>query len=191
MTCRHYAASLPHQTGIAQDRSMYGSRYQSSRSPSGVKISRFSLSTADRRPFLQFSAGAFKFLGDELFVWKDSLILSGEHFVGEIVERVVGLCCSLFGAQNKSDWRVLAGLHPVLAGIVQVEVHLPSVGVTEFTNLQIRDYEPSQTAMEENEVDAKPSVVDTEPALAAKKGKIVAQLQEEVGEPLDERFLQV
>ena len=56
-----------------------------------------------RRSFPQFSAGAFKFLGDEFFVWKDSLILGGEHLVGEIVECVVGLCCSLFGAKNESD----------------------------------------------------------------------------------------
>jgi hypothetical protein len=37
------------------------------------------LSTADRHPFLHFSAGTLKFLGDEFFVWKDSLILRGEH----------------------------------------------------------------------------------------------------------------
>jgi hypothetical protein len=36
------------------------------------------------RPFLQFPAGAFKFIGDEVFVWKDSLIFSGEQLVREI-----------------------------------------------------------------------------------------------------------
>jgi hypothetical protein len=46
-----------------------------------VKIADFG-----RRAFLQFSAGAFKFVGNELFVWKDSLVLAGEQFVGEIVE---------------------------------------------------------------------------------------------------------
>ena len=40
--------------------------------------------------------------------------------------------------------------------------------------------------MEEDEVDAKPCVVDAKPALAAQEGKIVAQLQEEVGEAVDE-----
>jgi hypothetical protein len=93
----------------------------------------------DRRAFLQLSAGAFKLFGDKIFVWKDSLILRSENLVGEIVECVVSLCCSLFGAQNESDWRVLAGLHPVLAGVVQIEVHLPSVRVTEFSDLEIRD----------------------------------------------------
>jgi hypothetical protein len=79
---------------------MCGSRYQSSRSPFRMKISRFSLSSAAIRPFLQFPARAFKLLGDELFVRKDSLILSREHLVREIVECVVGFGCSLFGAQN-------------------------------------------------------------------------------------------
>jgi hypothetical protein len=70
-----------------------------------VKIRRFSLSSGDRCPFFQFVAGAFKFVGDELFVWKDSLILRGEHLVGGMVECVVGFCGSLLGAQNESDWR--------------------------------------------------------------------------------------
>jgi len=51
-----------------------------------LKIRLFSLSSAERCPFLQFPAGAFKFPGDDPFVWKDSLILSSEHLVGEIVE---------------------------------------------------------------------------------------------------------
>ena len=123
---------------------------------------------------LQFPAGAFKFPGDEFFVWEDSLILSGEHLVGKIVECVVSLCRSLFSAHDESDWRVLAGLHPVLAGIVQIEVHLPSVRVTELTNLQVCDYKSSQTAMEEHEINTKPGVVDTKPALAADEGKIIA-----------------
>jgi len=99
--------------------------------------------SADGCSFVQFPAGAFEFRGDEFFVWKYSLILCGDHFVGEIVECVVGLCCSFFGAQNESDWRVLAGLHPVLACVVQIEVHLPSVRVAEFTHLEIHDQEAS------------------------------------------------
>ena len=45
--------------------------------------------------------------------------------------------------------------------------------------------------MEENEVDAEPFVVDAKPALAANEGKIVAQLQQEIGEMPDERLLQI
>jgi hypothetical protein len=42
---------------------------------------------------------------------------------------LVSLRRSLVSAQNESDWRVLTGLHPVFARVVQVEVHLPSVCV--------------------------------------------------------------
>ena len=34
------------------------------------------LNTGDRHSLLQFSAGALKFLGDEFFVWKDSLVVN-------------------------------------------------------------------------------------------------------------------
>jgi hypothetical protein len=44
--------------------------------------------------------------------------------------------------------------------------------------------------VKEDEVDTKPGIVDTKPSLAAKEGKIVAQLQEEIREVLDERFFQ-
>ena len=140
---------------------------------------------------IQFAARALKFLGDELFVWKDSLILGGEHLIGEIVECVVGFRSSFFGAQDESDWRVFAGLHPVLAGVVQVKVHLSSVRVTEFAYLQINYDQAAQAAVKEDKVDTKPCFVDAKPALAAKEGKVIAQLQEKVGEMPDECILQV
>ena len=34
------------------------------------------------RTFQRLKAGAFKFLGDEFFVWKDRPILGGEHLIG-------------------------------------------------------------------------------------------------------------
>ena len=143
------------------------------------------------RPFFYFLARPFEFLGNELFVWKDGLILSGKHFVGEIVEGVVSLCRSLFSAQYESDWRVLTGLHPVFARVVQVEVHLPRVRVTEFSDLQIPDQKGAQTTVKEDEVDTKPGVVDAKPALAAEESKIIAQLQKKVGEAVDERLFEI
>src|SRR5580658_3000878 len=121
--------------------------------PSGFSI--VEVAEVGRHAFLELSAGALKFVGNELFVWKDSLVLSGEHFVGEIIECIVGLCGSLLGAQNKSDRRILSGLHPVLAGIIQIEVHLPSIRVTELTDLQIRDQKGAQTTVKEDKVDTK------------------------------------
>ena len=69
----------------------------------------------------------------------------------------------------------------MLAGVVQIEVHLPCVRVAELTYLEVHNYERSQTAMKENEVDTKPGVVDTKPA----------QFQKKVGEAMDERLFQV
>jgi hypothetical protein len=82
----------------------------------------------------------------------------------------------LLGARNESDWRVLTGPHPVFARVVQVEVHLPSVCVTESTDLQIRDQKSAQTTVKEDKVDTKPGVIDAKPAPAAEEGKIIAQL---------------
>jgi hypothetical protein len=60
-----------------------------------MKISRFSLSSAAIRPFLQFPAGALQFLGDELFAWKDSLIL-GPRFASKSLTEWGGTPASLF-----------------------------------------------------------------------------------------------
>jgi hypothetical protein len=70
-------------------------------------------------------------------------------------------------------------------------MHLAGVGVAEFSNLQVGQEQAPQPAMEENEIDAKPVVVEAEPTLTAHECKIIAQLQQEIGEVLDERSLQV
>jgi H+-transporting ATPase len=44
----------------------------------------------------------------------------------------VGLRCALFRTENETYWRILSLLHPVLAGIVQVEVHLTRVSVADM-----------------------------------------------------------
>jgi hypothetical protein len=134
------------------------------------------------------------FLNDqhnELFFGKDGLILGGQYLVRKIVERVVGFRRPFLGTQNQPDWRVFTRFHPVLAGVVEVEVHLPSVRVAEFANLEIDDDQAAQLTVEENEIDAKPSVVDAKPALATEEGEVVARLQEEVCEVLDERYFQI
>ncbi len=53
--------------------------------------------------------GSVEFLGDELFVGKEGLILGGEHLVGEIVECVVGLGGSLWVTNSDPAFlRILA-----------------------------------------------------------------------------------
>jgi hypothetical protein len=70
-------------------------------------------------------------------------------------------------------------------------VHLPSVRVTELAYFEVDDDQTMQATVEENEVDTKPCVIDAKPALAAKKGKIIAQFQQKVGEAVDQRFLKL
>jgi len=73
----------------------------------------------------------------------------------------------------------------MLAGVVQVEVHLPSIGVAEFADLEVDDHQTLELAMEKQQVNAEPVVVDAQAALTADEGEVVAQFQEEVGQMLD------
>jgi hypothetical protein len=67
------------------------------------------------------------------------LVLGCENFIRKIVECVMSLRGTLFGAEDQSHRRVLVGLHPLLASIIEVHMCLPSVCVAEHTNLQVRD----------------------------------------------------
>ena len=70
--------------------------------------------------------------GKALFVRQGRAVFGGENFAGQPFESVVGHGRILFGAQDKADGRVLASKRPVLARVVQVQVHLPGVGVGEL-----------------------------------------------------------
>ena len=77
-------------------------------------------------------------------------------------------------------------LHPVLAGIVQIEVHLAGVRVAEPADLEVDDQQAAQPAVKEQQINAEPGVIQTQPALATDEGKIVAQLRQKVGQMLDQ-----
>jgi hypothetical protein len=79
----------------------------------------------------------------------------------------------------------------MLAGVIEVEVHLASVRIAELPNFEVRNKQAPQAAMKENEVNTEPIVVDAESTLAAKEGEIITQLQQEVSEVLNERRFQV
>ena len=78
----------------------------------------------------------------------------------------------------------------MLPGVVEVQVHLASVGVTEFANLQVNYHQAPEPPMEEYEVDAEPSIVNPETTLATKESEVVTQLQQKIGEVLNQRFFQ-
>ena len=79
----------------------------------------------------------------------------------------------------------------MLPRIVQVEVHLPGVGVGERSDLQVDDHEASQAAVKEQQVHPVPLAADAQPPLPAQEAEVVSQLQEEGLQVADERLLQV
>jgi len=83
--------------------------------------------------------GAFKFFRNQLFIRQDCFVFGCENLVREIVEGVVGFCGTSLGTQDQANWRVFAGFHPMPAGVVEVHMHLPGVGIAEFINLEIHD----------------------------------------------------
>lgn len=133
----------------------------------------------------------FQFFRNDSFVWQDGLVLGGENLVGQVVEGIMRFRGSLLGAEDQAYGRVFAGFGPVLAGVVEVEMHLAGVGVAELANLQVGQEQAPQAAMEENKIDAKPIVIEAKPPLATDKGEIVAQFQQKIGEMPDERLLQI
>ncbi len=68
----------------------------------------------------------------------------------------MGFGDTLFSAENQAHRRILASLHPMFAGVVEVQVHLTCVGIAELAGLEINDDKAFQTALEEEEIDSEP-----------------------------------
>ena len=86
------------------------------------------------------------------------MVFGGENLVREIVKGVVGFCGALLRAEDQANWRILAGLHPVFAGVVEVHMHLPRICIAKPIYLEIHDQQGFQVAVEEDEIDAEPIV---------------------------------
>ncbi|GGY24463.1 hypothetical protein GCM10007387_02510 [Pseudoduganella albidiflava] len=74
----------------------------------------------------------------------------------------MGFIAAFAGTQDQAYRWVLTRFHPVLAGIVQVHVHLAGIGMAELAelaDLEIDDQQALEAAMKEQQVDAKPAVV--------------------------------
>ena len=65
----------------------------------------------------------------------------------------------------------------MLAGAVQVQVHLAGVGVRGLVELQVDDDEAAQPPVEEQEVDSVPGIADPQ-TLATDHREVAAQLEE-------------
>ena len=68
----------------------------------------------------------------------------------------------------------------MLAGIIQIKVHLAGIGVREFSGFEIDEHEALQPPMKEHQIDTIPFVTDAEALLASDEGEIVAQLEQEM-----------
>jgi hypothetical protein len=79
----------------------------------------------------------------------------------------------------------------VLAGVVEVEIHLTRVSVREGTKFEIQQQQRSQGPMEEDQVNGVPDVVDPQPPLSADEAKVIAQFQQERLHVTDDGFFQV
>src|SRR5437899_778669 len=127
--------------------------------------------------------------GEALLVGKSEAVLAGEDLARQAFEGVAGDGLVLLRAEDQADGRVLARLHPVIAGIVEVEVHLAGIGVGELADLEVDDDQAPEPAVEEEEVDPVPLVTDAQAALAADEGELAAEFQQEGLEMVDERLL--
>ncbi len=85
---------------------------------------------------------------------------------------------ALLCTEDQADRRIFARFNPVLASVIQIEVHLASVRVAETTHLQVDDHKASQPPVEKHQIDPKPRVVNPQTSLPADEGKIVAELKQ-------------
>jgi hypothetical protein len=70
-------------------------------------------------------------------------------------------------------------------------MHLPGVRIAEAADLEIDDNQASQPSMEKHQIDPEPCVVDSQATLPADESEVVAKLQQEIRQMLDQRFLKV
>jgi hypothetical protein len=98
--------------------------------------------------------------GDQSLVGESGPILGGKDFVRKSFERVADDRILFRGAEDQTNRWVLAGDHPVLSGIVEVQVHLARISVGEVTELQVDDDKAPKAAVKEYQIDTVPLGAD-------------------------------
>ena len=74
------------------------------------------------------------------------------------------------GAQDQTHRRILVRVGPMLFGIVAVHMHLPHIGMGQVAQLQVDDDQAAQLAMEQQQIDPIPGLVDTQAPLPPDEG---------------------
>ena len=128
-------------------------------------------------PGLQLFARLLQFGSEEFLIRQGGEVFTYEQLVEQRVRGVTHERFAFAGAQDDAHGRIFAGLHPVFAGVIQIQVHLPDIGMAEPAQLQIENNQAAQAAMEEEQVHAIPFVVNTQPALATDKGEVIAEFE--------------
>jgi hypothetical protein len=62
----------------------------------------------------------------------------------------------MFGTKDQANGRVFLSIGPMFSSIVQIEIHLPGVGMSELSEFQFDDNEASEFSMEEEQIDSIP-----------------------------------
>ena len=79
----------------------------------------------------------------------------------------------------------------MLSGVVQVEIHLSCIGVSEFTKFQLDNNQASKPSMEKEQIDPIPLCAHSQLLLTSNESKIIPQLQQELLQLPYERVFQL
>jgi hypothetical protein len=114
-------------------------------------------------------------IGYELFIGQDRAVFSRENFVRQSIKRVTRDRFIFLAAKNETNRRIFAFVRPMFARVVEIHVHLASIGMSEPAALEIDDDEAPQLAMKEQQIDAILFIADAEAALASDKSEIASE----------------
>src|SRR2546423_1615941 len=93
-------------------------------------------------------------------------------------------------AENQPNGGVLVWVRPMFAGIVQIKVHLPGIGVSEFSKLQLYDDKSFESPMKEKQIDPIPFRSDPKALLSGYESKVISQLHKELFQFADKRLFE-
>lgn len=79
-------------------------------------------------------------------------------------------------AKNHPHRRILPLMNPMLFSVVEIDVHLPGVGMSEAAQFQVDHDEAAELAVEKEQVDTIPLVANSQPTLTGNEGEVPAQL---------------
>ncbi len=118
-------------------------------------------------------------------------VTGDEEFLAETGGSVFDLGLVLVTAEHDADRRLVTVSHHVLLEIIQVEVHLPGVGVGEGADFQVNQHMAAEPPVVKHEVDAIVLVADGDAELARLETKTGADFEEESLDMIEECGLEI